>query len=66
MNVNGFSSVNLSPLQENLAQDERFSRDAKRNQNKESLRSIILDIFSKLTVKQVTDRLEQARIANCP
>lgn len=51
-------------LQENLAQDERFSSNAKRNQNRESLRSIILDIFFKLTMKQVTERLEQAQIAN--
>jgi len=51
-------------LQEALATDARFSSNANRNENREALKSIILSIFSELTLQQVTERLEEAQIAN--
>lgn len=51
-------------LQEALANDARFSSNANRNENREALKSIILSIFSELTLQQVTERLEEAQIAN--
>ena len=50
--------------QESLVQDARFFSNAKRNENRTALEKIILDTFSELTIQQVTDRLEQAQIAN--
>ena len=51
-------------LQESWVQDERFISNAKRNENRSVLEKIILDTFSELSIQQVTDRLEQAQIAN--
>ncbi len=51
-------------LQESWVQDERFISNAKRNENRSVLEKIILDTFSELSINQVTDRLEQAQIAN--
>ena len=51
-------------LQESLVQDARFFSNAKRNENRTALEKIILDTFSELSIQQVTDRLEQAQIAN--
>ena len=51
-------------LQESLAQDEKFFSNAKRSENRFELKQIILDVFSKLSLQQVIDRLEEAQIAN--
>jgi len=51
-------------LKESWVQDERFISNAKRNENRSVLEKIILDTFSELSIQQVTDRLEQAQIAN--
>ncbi|KPA88007.1 putative acyl-CoA transferase/carnitine dehydratase [Pseudomonas asplenii] len=47
-----------------LAVDERFSANFKRSANREVLRQIIVDSFSRLSTEQVIERLEQAQIAN--
>jgi len=47
-----------------LAQDERFDANAKRHENRDTLRAIIVDTFRPLTAAQVVERLEQAQIAN--
>jgi itaconate CoA-transferase len=47
-----------------LAQDERFDRNFKRNENRQELLSIIDACFSKLTSEQLVERLEKAQIAN--
>jgi crotonobetainyl-CoA:carnitine CoA-transferase CaiB-like acyl-CoA transferase len=51
-------------LQGALANDERFSTNAKRSAERASLTSMIVEAFSKLTAAQVAERLEQAGIAN--
>jgi itaconate CoA-transferase len=47
-----------------LATDERFCSNARRVAAREALHAIILDVFARLTVEQVVERLEQAQIAN--
>ena len=51
-------------LQPELATDARFNSNAGRNQNRESLKALILRIFGALTAQQVTQRLDEAGIAN--
>lgn len=47
-----------------LAQDARFAANSKRVAAQHSLRSVIVDVFAALTVEQVIERLDKARIAN--
>jgi itaconate CoA-transferase len=47
-----------------LAADPRFARNALRNENRDALRKIILEHFSRLTAGEVRDRLDRAQIAN--
>ena len=47
-----------------LAQDERFTGNAQRATNREALREAIVQTFAALTAEQVSERLEQAQIAN--
>jgi crotonobetainyl-CoA:carnitine CoA-transferase CaiB-like acyl-CoA transferase len=51
-------------LQPELATDERFSSNFKRNENREALKKIIDDCLSKLSIQATTQRLEDAQIAN--
>ena len=51
-------------LQPALAQEERFSGNARRTANREALRALIVDAFSTLDCAQVVQRLEDAQIAN--
>jgi len=47
-----------------LATDPRFSANARRHENRAALRSLILDVFGKLSAAQVVERLDMAQIAN--
>ena len=47
-----------------LAADTRFDSNARRNDNREALKSIILATFSRLTTAEVVARLDAAQIAN--
>ncbi len=47
-----------------LCMDTRFSSNASRNENREALKMLILDIFSELTTTEVIARLDHANIAN--
>jgi len=47
-----------------LATDERFSANFKRSENREVLRTIIVNGFAALSVDEVVARLEDAQIAN--
>jgi itaconate CoA-transferase len=47
-----------------LIADPRFDSNARRNENREALKAIILATFSELTTEQVLARLDQAQIAN--
>lgn len=51
-------------LQPELATDERFSGNAKRNAARAELSALIVKAFSGFTAEQVAARLEQAGIAN--
>ncbi|MDR6517418.1 crotonobetainyl-CoA:carnitine CoA-transferase CaiB-like acyl-CoA transferase [Variovorax paradoxus] len=51
-------------LQTALATDPRFDSNARRNENREMLRAIILETFGALTTAQVLERLDTAQIAN--
>ena len=51
-------------LDKALAQDERFSANARRSENREALRQIIVEGFATLSLDQVVARLEEAQIAN--
>lgn len=51
-------------LQPALAADPRFDANARRNENRSALRSLILEAFSQLSAEQVIARLEEAQIAN--
>ena len=51
-------------LQPALADDDRFSTNARRSENRAELRAIIVETFSQLTAEQVIQRLETASIAN--
>ena len=47
-----------------LAVDPRFDSNARRNEHRETLKAIILDLFGKLSAEQVVARLDEAQIAN--
>jgi len=47
-----------------LAQDARFAGNAQRTANRTALRELIVAAFGALTADQVTQRLEEAQIAN--
>ena len=47
-----------------LAIDPRFDSNARRNEHREALKALILDLFGKLTSEQVVARLDEAQIAN--
>lgn len=47
-----------------LASDPRFDSNARRNEHRDALTSIILDVFGKLSTQQVVQRLDEAQIAN--
>ena len=47
-----------------LAGDPRFDSNARRNDHRAELESIILDVFGRMTAQQVVDRLDAAGIAN--
>jgi itaconate CoA-transferase len=49
---------------EALAQDERFVSNSRRTANRAALRELIVEAFAALTIDEVTERLEQAGIAN--
>ena len=51
-------------LQTGLAADPRFDSNARRNENREALRSIIVETFGALSTAQVLERLDTAQIAN--
>jgi crotonobetainyl-CoA:carnitine CoA-transferase CaiB-like acyl-CoA transferase len=51
-------------LRPELATDERFSNNARRNQARVELRAIIVDIFARLSAADVLKRLDEAQIAN--
>ncbi|BEP43237.1 CaiB/BaiF CoA transferase family protein [Variovorax sp. V15] len=51
-------------LQAGLAADSRFDSNARRNENREALRSIIVETFGALSTAQVLERLDTAQIAN--
>jgi crotonobetainyl-CoA:carnitine CoA-transferase CaiB-like acyl-CoA transferase len=51
-------------LRPELATDERFSNNARRNQARVELRAIIVDIFAPLSAADVLKRLDEAQIAN--
>ncbi|MHB1122544.1 MAG: CaiB/BaiF CoA transferase family protein [Ramlibacter sp.] len=47
-----------------LAADPRFDSNGKRNQRREALGAIVLEVFAGLTTEQLVGRLDQAQIAN--
>ncbi len=47
-----------------LVNDDRFSSNARRAENRDELRETITKIFADLTAEQVIERLEKAQIAN--
>ncbi|MFK9079218.1 CaiB/BaiF CoA transferase family protein [Pseudomonas neuropathica] len=47
-----------------LIDDERFSANFKRSDNRQALRAIIVDVFAQLDAATVIDRLDAAQIAN--
>ncbi|MCY1441701.1 Formyl-CoA:oxalate CoA-transferase [compost metagenome] len=47
-----------------LANDERFNTNVKRVENRAALRDLIVQAFASLSLGAVTERLEQAQIAN--
>lgn len=47
-----------------LANDDRFSANFRRSENREVLRQIIVDGFASLSLDEVVARLEEAQIAN--
>ncbi|HEX7891433.1 MAG TPA: CaiB/BaiF CoA-transferase family protein [Ramlibacter sp.] len=51
-------------LQPGLATDPRFESNARRNEHRQALQQIILQVFGQLTAGQVMERLEAAQIAN--
>jgi itaconate CoA-transferase len=50
--------------QPELADDERFSANFKRSANRDELRALIVEAFSRMSTAQVIERLELAQIAN--
>ena len=59
--VNFCEKVLLRPA---LARDPRYAGNARRVAAQDELRRIIVEVFAKLTVDQVVERLEAAQIAN--
>ena len=51
-------------LNEQLARDDRFNTNTKRSEARETLKALILQVFSSMTAAQVSERLEEAGIAN--
>jgi itaconate CoA-transferase len=51
-------------LQPDLAADPRFESNARRNENRVELKSVILRAFSRLRAEEVIARLDHAQIAN--
>ena len=51
-------------LQPGLATDVRFDSNARRNEHRDVLKSIILESFAGMSSAEVTARLDQAQIAN--
>ncbi|MEJ1172568.1 CaiB/BaiF CoA transferase family protein [Variovorax sp. CCNWLW235] len=51
-------------LQAGLATDARFDSNARRNENRDALRAIIVETFGALDTAQVLERLDAAQIAN--
>jgi len=51
-------------LQAGLAADARFDSNARRNENRDALRAIIVETFGTLSTLQVVGRLDTAQIAN--
>lgn len=47
-----------------VATDSRFDANAKRNENREALKALILAQFAQMTTAEVLARLDQAQIAN--
>ncbi|MBL8412912.1 MAG: CoA transferase [Propionivibrio sp.] len=47
-----------------IATDPRFDSNARRNENRDALKALILDVFGTLSTEQVVARLDQAQIAN--
>ncbi len=47
-----------------LARDPRFASNSKRSQDREALRAIIVEVFSRHSAAQVIERLDAAQIAN--
>lgn len=47
-----------------LATDARFDSNARRNEHREALKGLILDVFKELSTAQVIARLDEAGIAN--
>ena len=51
-------------LRPELARDPRFASNSGRANDREALRAIIVEVFSRLSAEQVIERLEAAQIAN--
>lgn len=51
-------------LRPELIDDERFSANFKRSDNRQVLRAIIVDVFAQLDIATVIERLDTAQIAN--
>jgi crotonobetainyl-CoA:carnitine CoA-transferase CaiB-like acyl-CoA transferase len=47
-----------------VATDVRFDSNARRNEHRDALKAIILEVFSAMTTQQVLERLDEAQIAN--
>jgi itaconate CoA-transferase len=47
-----------------LASDERFSSNSRRNENRDALRALIVEAFARVTGAEAVARLEEAQIAN--
>jgi len=47
-----------------IATDVRFDSNARRNEHRDALKAIILEVFSAMTTQQVLERLDEAQIAN--
>ncbi|MEI8399294.1 MAG: CaiB/BaiF CoA-transferase family protein [Alcaligenaceae bacterium] len=50
--------------QKSLAIDPEFDNNTKRTANRARLRAVIVEMFSKMTIAQVEQKLEEAQIAN--
>ena len=51
-------------LRPELATDPRFDSNARRNEHREALRTLIVDTFGAMSAAQVLERLDTAQIAN--